>query len=560
MSKLLCLFSKNLVVHLILIFLVGLVVFWPSFMTGLYGDEWQMLWYAKAARLNPELVGPGTIWNAYGFEMTVFNIIAELFGYDGRFFYAFSFICRFFAVLTFYFFIKRRNVNPIAALMGGLLLMVSPIGLEATDWARNFDSYLGLGILLIVIDRILCLKSWRDFLLSVLLTMVLFLINPLRSHGSILLILGLISVKLSIEPQKIKLAWLFIATLAVYFLFIKLNIFGSLTDFNPILELKSGMFLKTYLGNIGRILVSSYSSQWMGFIIVAILILYWKSELFFKNQKIFHISLIFFLLITISLAYKLYLNGSIYQSSILIGIFFLVWLVFFGLVEFFSYKKSELYETIIIGLFLMSFLLFPAIRQVDFQAGSEHRYLIYSAVVIPLIVVFAFSKLVIYRKKVLSILGFGLIIIVLAGFSLSSWKYLNEQKQSHELYFTSTLWQNLYIQLLSYDFQKNRAGVIIVAPPETKAKIGNSVQFGFGFHMGLLFEIWKEDQLPYLIIEDKLALLSLIETGEGSKKYLGSERMIPKENIIVLKIDGANVQKVNLDEYLNNKEMQNANY
>lgn len=536
------------ILSLLCILLIGTFTFYHSFSLGLYGDEWQMLWFAKAAKINPDIVGEGTIWGAYGIEMTTFDFISNYLGYNGKSYYILSFISRLTASFAVLWFLLRRGMVLIAATIGSLIFMVSPIGIEATDWARNFDSYLGITLLLVCLDSLLKLKNLTWGLLYTFLVLLLLLINPLRSHGNILVLITVMcGLFLKGEVARKKILSYLVTVAVLFFLLIRLNTFGALTDFSIFLNIADfQQIIKSFLVNVSRIIIPSFGYQPLFFILISLIFIYWKWDVFIKfGVKV----LIPLLLPILFISHKLLLNPDGTISLMLVGIFFESILIVTLALEL-RQKSPAFIQTLTIFAFLNAYIFFPALRQPDFRAASEHRYLIYSALVTPFIFAGAVNKLILQQGflKYLPLSGAILIVII---FSYFSFNYLKLQNNNHGYTYSENIWRQITSQVREFDFKNKRAGVVIVNEAVDSSRVDNSVKFGFGYHMGLTHGIWVESMLPYLVIEDKKRIGLLFNGGDETIKYFGRKNRVPKENIIVLKITGDRVERLKIDDYLN---------
>ncbi len=553
MSKITAQISKyKLLVYSLLLIGIGIFAFYYSFTLGVYGDEWQMLWMSKSAWETQRILVPQVSWNAYGFEMIVFNGISNLFGYQGSVYYIFSFICRLIATFVFFWFLIRRGLSVGSSFIGAVFLMVSPIGIEATNWARNFDSYLGIALLLVIVDAILRFKNTFHYLKFVLFFILLILVNPLRSHGNVLVILFLLLGKLIVSKEKKGLIVAAVSAILLFFLLIKLNILGgpiSSSYFDS--EFLNLTTVKSFLGNIGNSLVFKSNFMLVNFGIICLMWFYLKKELYLNSGFLGKVALIFYSVFFIIVASRIIYLPESFSVAILLGAFFMVLFLSTALLEL----KKGVFDDFLMSLFIIGlssfYMIIPATRQPQFHASFEHRYLIYASGVIPIITAF-FIASIFEKKKRFSKQIAGVGLAVLFGlFLTTSIGYLRSQSLTHNEFYSSALWDNLTAQFADYDFKSKRAGFIFLSDGESSSKVGDSVNFGFGYHMGLINKIWNEKDLPFIIVDDKKGIESLITDGKTSKKYLGKEEPFPKENILIYKITGTKVDRIKLEDYLN---------
>jgi hypothetical protein len=531
------------------LFFVGVFVFKPSFSMGLYGDEWQMLWFSKAINIGTYHVLPTDIWNSYMNEMVTFDWLSNIFGYDGRFYYFFSFCCRLLAVYTCYWFFNKRIDSKFVSFLISCLFLVSPVGIEATDWARNFDSYLGIAVLIIVIDKLYELKTLRDVLLAILFSIGLFLINPLRSHGNILVILGLIFVNI-LGRKNDKYYWMTgFAILSIYLFFIKIQVFGGLTTFKSFAFEEYVPYLKNFIGNIGRVFVPSIDNQQYIFGLIGLLFYIWKNNTFkfFSRFKTFILGgyLISFFFVQFHIISSLPFTKSIY-----IGSFFIFWFFVVITIDFITRKNEQFKQAVICLLLSSAFLLFPFIRQPHFQAASDHRYLIYSTLTIVFILGFLLQSLQDRARKIIVLCCIGFIILF---FTDSTRSYLLNKSISHNYHYSQFIWDQIYYLSKDFNMQK-RTNVIFIQNDFTNSSVfGDSVNFGFMFRYGITFNVYQEKYLPYMMVEDKSGIYSLFTDGKRSLAYFPEIKKFNKADTLFFEINNGRVKRLNFEEAISGR-------
>ena len=137
------------IILLIVIFVVGLILFWPTFSLSVFGDNWLVFWAGKNTLGISQMWGSWlTYFGPYSSSHLILYMIQKFFGYSGVALYTISFLTRFMAVLGLFIFLKNRGLSLKIVLFSSLLLMVTPIGLETTDWAFQMVSYISIFFLL----------------------------------------------------------------------------------------------------------------------------------------------------------------------------------------------------------------------------------------------------------------------------------------------------------------------------------------------------------------------------------------------------------------------------
>jgi len=130
----------------LLVLVVGFFLFKSTISsTSLYGDEWKTLWLGEAAIHNTgSIFQQPSMEFSYIFATIIFHLIYKIAGFNSTYYYAFSFLTRLIAAIFFLLFLKNRGLSKISSFLGSMIFMISPVGIETTDWAKNFDSYLGV--------------------------------------------------------------------------------------------------------------------------------------------------------------------------------------------------------------------------------------------------------------------------------------------------------------------------------------------------------------------------------------------------------------------------------
>lgn len=542
-------FIKNSLPAYLLLFVIGVLVLRPSFSMGLYGDEWQMLWFIKAIQLGSYHVLPTDIWNSYMNEMIVFDWLSYFFGYDGRFYYIFSFFCRILAVYICYWFFYKRTASKFISLLTSCLFLVSPVGIEATDWARNFDSYLGIALLLVIVDRLFELNKLKNVLLAVLFSIGLFLTNPLRSHGNILIILVVIFFGI-LDKKSRKYSWLTgFLILMVYVLFINIQIFGGLTSFEMFTFDQYFANVKNLIGNIGRVFVPSINLQQYIFGIVAFLFFVWKRSVFqsFSRIKLF---IIIVYLITFGLVEYQIIFSQPFTKNIYIGSFFLSWFLLIGLIEFITKKTEPFKQTIICLSLSVAFLVFPFLRQPHFQAASEHRYLIYSSLAFVFMLGFLFQSLQDKTSKFIVVCCIGFILVIFAS---STQSYLLEKSITHNYHYSQYIWDQIYYLSKDFNMQKKTTVIFVKSDFTNSSIFGDSVNFGFMFRYGLTFNVYQEKYLPYMMVEDRKGIYSLFTDGKRSLTYFPEIKKFNQADTLFFEINNGRVKRLSFEEAINER-------
>lgn len=543
-TKLFTLFPSTVYILLLLIF--GIFGFSKTFHLSLFGDEWQVLWLVKnsvATNGQWDLHINQTIGQGYRVGALMMYLLTEYFGYDGKAVYTFSFITRFFATLTLFYFLRRRECSYLAAFLGTLFFLITPIGLQATEWAKNFVSYISIIFFLLCIDSIYNLKSWRSILFFLLTFSISIYINTIRSPGILLTTTFLLIFHFFFNRSvnKKNIIFSLLCSVTIGFLFSKMLVFGGVNIGH----------IETFLGSIGAALLPQLSLSYL--ILLISTLLFWKRYLLSKKYLLFTLGL-HTLIVPI-------LFGPFFQISndkmmTILGIYFTLFMISTFIIELFNKQISEALNTSLPFLLIIFFLIAPWLVG-TLVVGPTHRYMIYSALSLPIIVAFSLHQNISQgsKEKLFSFFKFRSIsicitLLFLLMFYLSLKSEINQMYSFHNQDTAKTIWQQITPYFDNYDFKNRRAVVFF------NSNIGaiehDVVTFGFGFHMGYIYKIWVYDinemwnRLP--IVVDSLAdFTSMITDGKMSRKYLGENSkpfIFPKEDAFYFKIDNLKVTRV----------------
>jgi len=536
-------FALRQIIPYLLVLIIGLFLFKSTITSAsIYGDEWFIFWIGKSALFNNgNILHLNVGYIPYVLEIVVFESLSRVFGYQSWPYYLLSFLTRLLVAFTLLWFLRRMKLNRAISSVAALLFIISPIGLEATDWVRNFDSYLGLFFLIILLNLSSRLKSLKDVLVYWILFIVAVFINTLRSPGLFIILLSSLGIHLISEKTKAAKKVYTYSSLALLVTIAILSItsvFGSQTA--QLFENFSLFpFAKSIMGSIGTTIVPSRLLL-LNFLSISFLLFLWKRRLFLTlkniNTYIFSIYIISVFFITLQIFQK----GDSFTNFGLIGIFFVAVLVLCGVKEYFSKDFPSLQKTMLVFLLSFSPMLIPLIRIPQIHPLNEHRYLIYSALVVPLLVAFSLEKGSTWKGKyrnstiVLALVATGILIMNFWGQSKS---YLERQIQSHGSTYTNKVWSQMEENLKGLDLNRQKVGIILLTKKEYEPQVFNSIYFGFGFHAGVTYNIWDQSMLPpsWLIVDEQI-----------DKSKIPSYIISPDRKIVVLEIIGDKVARKDL--------------
>lgn len=492
---------KTLLILFILV-AIGLILFWPTFRLEIFGDEWEGIWWTTSTWLKTGHFNDRIGYKSYELAAILLTFVSGAFNlsYSSTQVYVFSFLTRLFAVFCLYYFLTKRKLTKIAVFVGCLLFLITPVGIQTTDWAKNFTSYISLGFFILFLDAIWELTSWKKVLLALSMFSLAVYVNPIRAHGIILTATFLLLIQLLFrQPDRQKNIVISLLSLgALIFLFLKISLFGEV-----------GTNKNFYIQSL-----SGFSSQIFGNTLVKI------EELFVLVGRGF-------------------LPISNKNWAFILGI----GLVFFTAAAFIrAILKRKFSDALILSLiFSLStfFILMPWFLGHTDITDSIHRYLIYSALTVPIVVALALDRML-PKLKFLSFLA-SLILLMVFFTSLKS--EIDKLYLHHNQKLARTIWQQITPYFDKFDFQSRRA--IVFFDADNQAVLHGSVTFGFGYHVGFIYRIWDYDKLP-VAVDSMKDLISLITDGKAGQKYIQKEAIFPKEDAFYFKIERGKVTRLPL--------------
>ena len=539
-------------IYILLLLILGVFVFNKTFHLALFGDEWQVLWIIKNSVITngqwdsqiSHAVSPGDRIAAL-----IMYLLTEFFGHDGKAVYIFSFITRFLATLTLFYFLRKRNCSYLAAFLGALFFLITPIGLQATEWAKNFASYISISFFLLCIDSIYSLKSWRSILFFLLTFSISIYVNPIRGHGIILTTTFLLILQYFFNSSinKKNIIFSLFCSLLIVFIFSKMSVFSELTFGQQLIYASKQFFnnnlsIEILLGSIGAAILPQPSYYYISLLIATLLL--WKRYLLSKRYLLFTLSLH---TLIIPILFGPFLNLSNDKLFAILGIYFTLFMTYVFIIELSNKKIPEALNTALLYLLIICFLIAPLLVG-TLTTGPTHRYLIYSALSLPIIVAFSLNQNMFLKLRPIS---FCITSLFLLMFYLSVKSEINGMYNFHNQDTAKIIWQQISSYFNNYDFKK-RWAVAFFDSNNNGAIVHDSVTFGFIFHMGYMYKIWEPDinkiynRLP-IAVDSLNDFTSMITDGKAVKKYVGENAepyIFPKEDTFYFKIDGLKVTRI----------------
>lgn len=242
--------------HYLILLVISIAVFYPSFFLHFDGDSYLTLWRFE---YNTTYLGKSILSNFftdYGPQDTTFAMLYSIFGFKPFYFYLLSFTLRYLASITLYHFIKVQTKKDFPSLLGTLLFVISTAGLETTNWVFNVTSYLAIIILNLLLINIEKKQNLINTLLSVIGFLAAILVQPIRmAFLPIFLIFHLLFKSIYKKTYTLlPIIFLFLVTFVLLFAFG--NIGDSVGVSGNVRERLSGNWSKTNNVNANMILKS----------------------------------------------------------------------------------------------------------------------------------------------------------------------------------------------------------------------------------------------------------------------------------------------------------------
>lgn len=566
-----------LLIFVFSIFLLAFLAVRKSFDLALGGDDWGihlLIWGIFDVRKEASYWNPFTYFCTYCPHYFFLSIISRVFGYEHFYYFLANFLARVTASFALFFLIKTIIKSKLAAVLASSFFAITYLGIEATDWAFNYNYFLGIALMCILIICYWKAKQTSQFkysLISSLLVAASAIIAPARMHGLIPLLLIAEIAWWVIEGKKFNLKISVIRiTLAsiVYYI-----ILYGVSDLYIYLRDKFGFEIGPYfIGNgygakewnssrvqEGINFISTKISQGHSDLIIdpiATLGNYimpdrlWAAFPFLSNILI--VSLImggftFFVLYCAGIHIK---KGIIYFINLFVWTIFIYYLqkinmdtftqprVAFSLVGgfssifsiwlFFLLKKNR---PTISHMFIFSFgwmntfTFFPWIIGPYGIISSWGRYSIQQAaglaIWMAIIFLICISELNKKRKFVL----LGTIYMVIAFFVFMHIKFANDYLNHVATYrnreIDKKFWSYITKEVTSLD--KNNQNIFLMLTDRESAEIAEAIRFGFYGRASIHYQVPSFQNYPFMVVNEYENILSSVYDG----KYLTKQGRKP---------------------------------
>lgn len=508
--------SMSFLIQAIIIFLISLYTFLPSFNLGLFGDDWVSLW------MYMRYFGPGAIagetnyftyfLSGYGpYEITM-GLLYKFFGLNDSIYYIFSYAFRLlaaFAVWPLIFYLTRSK---LASFYGSLFLSITTIGLETTNWVFNLTSYLAIANLALFL--LFFVKSREEtkpklFIFAAAFFYLAHIFAPIRMTGLLPFTL-ILEIFLNLRSTKINKSSFFQGVklslwrlLVIFILFFVITTSGTNSRTNPTKILGGG------LASVGHGINTSIS------------LLQQNKFMFLFNPIIMTGEMIIPDIYFSSLSNKINLQ-------LLIGILILTCSAV--LIKF--TKGSKLSIAFFISTFwiILSFIL-NWFRDPEVLFPTEYRYFIPTAIGFTVFfgAIIGLGKQFKSRVKI-----FLAMLTILILHLITTRNYFIDAINIHGAEASDKIWSSFpYFTNLGTPDQP--LVFYFKSAPEKQRLVFSAIHFGLPYHMALLYEIYDTQayyKMPVPMGENEWEqVVSAVTDGKSLVSRQFPEKPIPVDNI-----------------------------
>lgn len=557
----------------LIIFLVGLVVFFPTLKLSFYGDDWMI--FSIYNYLFPQGSTPSMrdflneALTRYGSQAILMGFFRAIYGYHASYYYMTSMIVRIIVAFSLYPLTFYLTKSKLASFFAMLFFCITTIGLETTEYLPHIPSYIGLtffNLFLYYFLRSREEKEVKKLLYAGLFFYLSFVTVPVRMTGLLLFIL-LIEFfwiiqnwsKKILKKVSLRLSFIF---LILIFINVTGNPFFSSTQKNEA-KPQSNIFLLTQTTDSLSKMIKQLENYRFDFLFYPVISF---GSMFIpdtaidnfpialkKSQLVFLILLVYSIFTIISLFIMRSIFPKKTYSSRTTLVFTALWSLISAVVYFANqttfpgpkflislliggyisilgiYLLHKFYRNQLISQAIFSSLcwsvvafLIPWLWDPFFLLVTYHRYLIGSAVGISLFLATLVSlvKNQKYQKIVLSLFFFLILIHI-----INTRIHLQRLLENHSAETSNKIWSQMpYIS----EIGKNKEPLIFYFEgDETNGSILNdTVTFGFPFHMAILYNIPEMNKNPVSMIVWK-DVESAVLDGKSFAPHFGGRVLNP---------------------------------
>ncbi len=553
------------------IILISLFTLFPVFNVGLYGDDWLAIFRYIVHVIPPSKEG----WNLltyyltpYGSQDIIMGLLYQAFGTNSFYFEITSYLFRMLAAFSLYPLILYLTKNKLATYFAILFFAITTTGFDSTGWLLTMPTYLTIAFFNIFLYFYILFhdtKNRKFLLFSCILFYLAYVTASARMIGAPMFIFSLETFWLIRDRKVSNLKLSLLRIFAVIFVLVIISITGhslgngsdwldrlssgistigkltseGRTDFllYPIVTF-GGMFIPNFI--VSGIQVSSHSDMLLSvaipslllFIIMMFII---KSNIANLTKQDLYKSLasaaiwILFVFIIRKININTFSSSTVIYMLAIGGLVIIAWVFLF--IRFFSQKNIVNALFISFSWALSSF--FPTwIWAPGSYTDSTHRYLTTSAVGLSIL----FAVIISLGKKSKNSLYLTILLTPILLIHIAATRtYIEKLLNSHSNQAVNLIWSSLpkVPQLgkepLVFYFRSNDSNNSI---------LGDSVLFGFPFHIALLYNLRESSTIP-VPMSNWTEVVSAVKDGQSFKAYGYPLKPIPVENVYAFSLQGS---------------------
>lgn len=558
------------------IFLLAYLAIRQSFTLALGGDDWgihYLIWtifniYKEAGYINPL-----TYFCTYCPHYFFLSIISRIFGYEAIYYFIASYLARVITAFSLFFLIKRLTKRILPSILASMFFAVTYLGIEATDWAFNYNHILGVAVTAVFFIWYFKTKNVfnpKNLFISALLFAAATIISPPRMHG-LLLLLVVTEVgwwltegkKFSFKQTGLRLLIMSIVNYTVLYGISDLYIFIRDRFHFEIGPVFIGNGYAAHGWNEGRImeginLMTIWFSQGRtDFIIDPIATLgnyimpdvLWTKVPFppvslwvnpitliygtftylvlkltgLKNKlaPVYFLNLLIWLMF-IFLLQKININtfSSARIAFSVVGgftVIFTLWLVFL------LKKTKPLYAHILLlGIgWMTTFILFPWIIAPYGIINTWGRYSVQQGAGLAIWMAIVFTILIDSVKQQRRFSALGAIYVIIVLFILMHLNFSNNYLAHVNTYRSKVLdakyWNKITSEIPALDI--NGLNIFLLITDRPSAEIAEALRFGFNARSALYYKITEREYAPFMVVNEYENILSSVYDGKYITKH-----------------------------------------
>lgn len=544
------------------IIVISLITLFPVFNVGLYGDDWLAIFRYVVP---PSKEG----WNLFTYYLTpygsqdiIMGLLYRTFGTNAFYYEITSYIFRLLAAFSLYPLVFYLTKSKLATFFAMLFFSITTIGFDSTGWLLTMPTYLTIAFFNIFLYFYIIsheTKKIKTLLFSGLFFYLAYVTASQRMIGAPLFILSLEAFWLfqdqtfnNLKKTLLRIAFIFAILIMIAKFgqslgnsgdwFSRLNssiiIIQDLfkqgrSEFllYPIVTI-GGMFIPNFAFPSIQIITKSdmlFSVAFPALLSFFILMLIIKANINKLERRDIYkgllatVTWIFIVFIVRKLNIINFSSSNLILMAVVGGLAIIIW-VLLAL----KYNKQK---TLLTGFFLsfswtvcsffIAWLWNPA-SYID----STHRYLTTSAVGISIFFAIIISLGVKRRNQVYLVLFLSLFLIL---HITSTRTYINKILYSHNQQAVDKIWSSIpYIpevgkEPLVFYFEKGDSS--------NGSILGNTVLFGFPFHIALLYNLTVADKVP-TVMENWTDVVSAVKNGQFPIDHVYAFHLQGSDNLI----------------------------